>query len=197
MQLLMQNITIALYMSHPPRNTVADNHLVVTAMGKNVPENMDQLFRYLKESSCSISECRVSLLGGEMCGMLMLSGSWDTVAKIEDSIPRLATRLDMNISIQRTSLANLNGNLMPYAIDVIAFDRAGIVYDIVNFMCQNNIGIQDLHTNIYRANHTGTNMFSMHMAVNIPADISIASLRGDFMDFCDQLNLDAIMEPIK
>ncbi len=54
-----------------------------------------------------------------------------------------------------------------------------------------------MDTNTYKAVNTGASMFSMHMTVNIPADISIASIRGDFIEFCDQLNLDAIMEPLK
>jgi glycine cleavage system transcriptional repressor len=40
-------------------------------------------------------------------------------------------------------------------------------------------------------------MFSVHLTVDIPADIQIATLREEFMDFCDQLNLDAIIEPLK
>ncbi len=44
---------------------------------------------------------------------------------------------------------------------------------------------------------TGAKMFSLHMMVNIPSDSSIASIRGDFIEFCDRLNLDAIMEPVK
>ena len=40
-------------------------------------------------------------------------------------------------------------------------------------------------------------MFAVHIAVDIPADMQIAALREEFMDFCDQLNLDAVIEPIK
>jgi len=35
------------------------------------------------------------------------------------------------------------------------------------------------------------------MTIGVPTDISIATLRGEFMEFCDQLNLDSIMEPVK
>ena len=49
----------------------------------------------------------------------------------------------------------------------------------------------------YPAAHTGTPMFSVQMFVNIPASLHISRLREEFMDFCDQLNLDAIIEPVK
>jgi glycine cleavage system transcriptional repressor len=40
-------------------------------------------------------------------------------------------------------------------------------------------------------------MFSLHMTVGIPAELAIAAIRGEFMDFCDDLNLDAMLAPVK
>ena len=40
-------------------------------------------------------------------------------------------------------------------------------------------------------------MFSVHMLLDVPGEIQIASLREEFLDFCDQLNLDAVIEPMK
>ncbi len=40
-------------------------------------------------------------------------------------------------------------------------------------------------------------MFSVQMMVHVPAKVNIAALREEFMDVCDQLNLDAILEPVK
>lgn len=174
-----------------------DNYLVVTALGKNRPNDLEQLTHAIKENGCSIAESRMTLLGGEFCILMMLSGPWDSIAKIEDQLPKLGNKLSMSVMSQRTTPARIGSNLMPYAIDVVAFDRAGIVHDIVNFIQENKIVIQELHTNTYKAAGTGATMFSLHLTINIPADISISGIRGDFMEFCDQLNLDAIMEPVK
>ena len=38
---------------------------------------------------------------------------------------------------------------------------------------------------------------TVHMTISVPTNVSIAGLRGEFMDFCDHLNFDAIMEPVK
>ena len=59
------------------------------------------------------------------------------------------------------------------------------------------IEIGEVTTRSYPAAHTGTPMFSVQMFVNIPASLHISRLREEFMDFCDQLNLDAIIEPVK
>ena len=184
-------------MSKMPRNHIMDNFLVITALADNTPDFLEQFTRVIKDCSGNILESRITVLGNAMCISMMVSGSWDAIAKVEDTLSRQEGRLGMSVKTSRTSPSRAVGNLMPYAIDVVSFNHIGIVHDIVNFMLENKIGIQDMQTNTYKANNTGTTMFSLHMAINIPADISIAAIRGDFMDFCDQLNLDAIMEPVK
>ena len=76
-------------------------------------------------------------------------------------------------------------------------NQAGIVYSLANFFSSRSITIEDLVTRSYSAPHTGTPMFSVNIAIGVPANTHIAMLREEFMDFCDELNLDAIMEPIK
>ena len=60
-----------------------------------------------------------------------------------------------------------------------------------------NINIEDMNTSSYSAAHTGTPMFAVRMTVGIPSDIQISGLREDFMEFCDSMNLDAVLEPAK
>jgi len=38
-------------------------------------------------------------------------------------------------------------------------------------------------------------MFAVQMIVNVPSRLHIGVLREEFMDFCDHLNLDAILSP--
>jgi glycine cleavage system transcriptional repressor len=35
------------------------------------------------------------------------------------------------------------------------------------------------------------------MTVNIPSSVHLAQLRDEFLELCDQLNLDSILEPVK
>ena len=82
-------------------------------------------------------------------------------------------------------------------VEVIAMDHPGIVYQLANFFSTRSINIQDLHTDSYRAAHSGTQMFSANITVNIPAQVHVARLREEFLDFCEALNLDAVLEPVK
>lgn len=173
------------------------NHLVITALGDHDPRIIEHFTRAVKDCGCTISESRMVALGDCFAMIMMLAGTWDAVAKMEDLLPRLEERLHLSITSSRSQPQRPNQSLMPYAIDVVSFDQIGVVHDITKFIANNNIDIQALYTNSYKAAHTDTPMISLHMTINIPTNVSIAALRGDFMDFCDQLNLDAIMEPVK
>lgn len=180
-----------------PCDNYMNNCLVLTACGQYRPDLLEQFTLAIKDSGCNIRESRTLRMGDEICLIMMLSGTWDAIAKIEGLTDRLENRLELSIIKKRTGPGAVADNQMPYAIDVVSYDHEGIVYAIVDFILKNHISIQEMTTTTYRATNSNTTMFSLHMIINIPTDVSIASIRGDFMDFCDQLNLDAIMEPVK
>ena len=62
---------------------------------------------------------------------------------------------------------------------------------------QREINIQEMITSSYPAAHSGTPMYSVHLRVGIRPNIRISDLRDDFAEFCDSLNLDAVIEPVK
>ncbi len=172
-------------------------YLVLTALGEDAPRLMEQFSKGVRDCGCNIIDSRLTVLGGEFSLVMMVSGTWDAIAKIEDQLPKLSQELGLDVHSRRTKVRQPGPSLMPYAIDVVCCDRPGVVHDIAKFITDNELQIQDMYTNTYRALHTETPMFSLHMTVNVPVNVSISALRGDFMDFCDRLNLDAIIEPVK
>ncbi|MGH8532347.1 MAG: glycine cleavage system protein R [Gammaproteobacteria bacterium] len=177
--------------------TVVQNHLVISAIGSNRSGLVHQFSKAVKDCGCNILDSRMTVLGGEFAMVLLLAGTWDAVAKIESMVPRLADSLGLTISSKRTDARKKLGNMMPYAVEVVSIDHPGIVHDIAQFFSTRDINIEEMYTGSYSAAHTGTPMFSLHVTISVPTNTSIAALRGEFMDFCDQLNLDAVMEPVK
>ena len=174
-----------------------ENHLVLFALGENCPQVIEKLCRTIKKSGFNIIDSRMTVLGQELMMLFMLCGSWNVVGKFKQMLPDLQDQLDIDIHLKPTQMAEQTGDRMPYVIDVISLDRVGIVHEIVDFLTSNKIDIQDLNSHRYQTVPTGTSMFSLHISVNVPANISIALLRSDFIDFCDRLNFDAIIEPAK
>lgn len=174
-----------------------NNHLVISAVGNDRPGIVNRLSKAIFELDCNITDSRMTVLGGEFAILLLVEGPWNRLAKLEDQVPELQEKLDLLITTKRTSERAASGNLLPYGVDVVALDHPGIVYSLANFFSEKNINIEDMTTNCYAAAHTGTPMFSVRMNIGIPAELHIAALRDEFMDFCDSMNLDAVLEPIK
>ncbi|HHH43799.1 MAG TPA: glycine cleavage system protein R [Gammaproteobacteria bacterium] len=171
--------------------------LVIAALGEDRPGLVDQLSGWILESGCNIADSRMMVLGGEFSVLLLVSGNWNNLTRLEDQAGKIEQKLGMSLSIRRTEPKPRSGELLPYAVDVVALDHPGIVHNLANFFSRRNINIQDLSTTSYAAAHTGTQMFAVHMALDVPADTHIATLREEFLEFCDQLNLDAVIEPLK
>ncbi|MGB9428757.1 MAG: glycine cleavage system protein R [Gammaproteobacteria bacterium] len=171
--------------------------LVVSVLAEDRPGILRDFARAVKDCGCNVVESRMTVLGGEFTMLLLVSGNWNTITKLEGQLPKLEKLLGLSLSVRRTAERDPRHDLVPYAIDAVCVDQPGIILNLADFFAEHNIGIADLFTRGYPAAHTGAPMFSVQMAVNIPADLHIGSLREEFMDFCDRLNLDAIMEPIK
>ena len=176
---------------------VKNNQLVLSALGEDKPGIIDELSRSVMDCGCTIIDSRMAILGGDFALLLQVGGNWNNVAKLEGQIKSLEERLGLAITSRRTTEKESRKDLLPYGVDVVALDQPGIVHNLARFFSQRKINIQEMVTSSYAAAHSGTPMFSVHLTVDIPAKTQISTLREEFMDFCDQLNLDAIIEPVK
>ncbi len=79
----------------------------------------------------------------------------------------------------------------------MAADKAGMLVELIDFFTRRGISIEQLSSMRYRAMQTGADMFQAQITIGIPSDTHIAALRDDFLELCDGLNLDAIMDPVK
>ncbi|MBK1734127.1 glycine cleavage system protein R [Halorhodospira abdelmalekii] len=173
------------------------NLMVITALGADRPGIVHELASAITETGSNIEDSRMIVLGGEFAILLMVSGRWNELAKLESSLPNCTKRLGLEVHIKRTEPGAKKEQLLPYTVEVVALDHPGIVAELANFFASREINIRELNTSSYAAAHTGTPMFSVHLAIDVPAGIHIATLREEFMGFCDQLNLDSMMEPAK
>ena len=82
-------------------------------------------------------------------------------------------------------------------LEVVTVRNPDLVHDTVKFFELQKVVIKELQCSGFIANHTNTQMISLQVNVNVPSSLSIASFRSDFVDFCDRLNIDAVLEPLK
>ncbi len=179
------------------RPSVPENYLLVSAIAPQSTALLTVLGKRVVDAGCNLMEARVSMLGQEVCALLLSTGSWDAIAKFESALARLARDEQISLSSRRTSQRELAGTTLPYAVEVIAADQSGVLYQLADFFARRSVTIENLSSSRYRASQTGAEMFSAQITIGIPVTMHISALRDEFLEFCDTLNLDAILEPIK
>lgn len=186
------------FRGHPVRLSDHMSQLIViTAIGRDRAGVVHELTRAVLDCGGNIVESRMTALGAEFAMLLLVSGNWATLTRLESDLDKVAESGNLTVTIRRTESRPQLAGMLPYAVDVVCLDQPGIVHNIAGFFSDRKIDIAELSTRSYAAAHTGSPMFSVQLSINIPGDVPIAGLREEFMDFCDQLNLDAIMEPVK
>ena len=172
-------------------------HIAVSAIGADRTGIVHELTRVISDCGGNISESRMASLGSEFAMVLLVSGNWHSLAKLETELKKLADSAGLTVNLRRTEPRTVRSDMLPYSIDAVCLDQAGIVSAISGFCASRGIDIAEVATRSYPAAHTGAPMFSVQMVVNVPSKLHLAHLREEFMDFCDSLNLDAILEPVK
>ena len=184
-------------------NLVKDNSnkmsqlIVISAVGPDRTGVVQDLSKVILSCGGNIEESRMTTLGSEFAMLLLVSGNWATLNKLEQGLEKLGTSNDLTIGIRKTDEKSPAGDRMPYAVDIVSLDQQGIVFNLANFFASKDIEIADVATRSYAAAHTGSPMFAVQMAINVPSSVHIAQLREEFLEICDRLNLDAILEPVK
>ena len=171
--------------------------LTVSAIGADRTGMVHDLTHLVADCGGNILESRMTALGAEFLMAFLIAGNWHALAKIETEVKKYAAENDLQLHLKRTEPRATRPEMLPYSVDIVCLDQPGIVASVTGFFSSRGIDLSELDSRSYTANHTGAPMFSVRMIANVPNRIHLGVLREEFMDFCDQLNLDAILEPVK
>jgi glycine cleavage system transcriptional repressor len=171
-------------------------YLILSAIGSDRPGLIRDIAKAVADVGCNVADCRMTVLGSEFMMILLASGNWNAVAKLESQAASLGKKLDLAITARRTE-ERPPRDMVPYVVDIAALDRAGTLSEVADFFASRNINVDEMSSWSYTATNTGAEMISLSLNISVPAEVHIGRLRDDFTDFCDGLNLDATLEPAR
>ena len=172
-----------------------EKFLAITAIGPNRAGLVRDISETVTSAGGNIQESRMMTLGAQFAVLMLVTGNWHAIEKIQETLPRLEESSDLTINLRTTIPKGQTAPAAPYNVDAIALDQKGIVFNLSSFFASRNLEIAELNTRRYNAPHTGAAMFAVQMTVNIPGATHLANLRDEFHEFCEECNLDAIIEP--
>jgi glycine cleavage system transcriptional repressor len=171
--------------------------LAVTAIGPDRTGLVRDVSKAISSAGGSILQSRMTTLGQEFAILALVSGNWHAITKISDALEALRESSGLAVSVRQTAEKSLPTPAAPYSVDIVAMDQEGIVASLASFFSARDIEIADLSTRKYNAPHTGAEMFAVQLVVNVLAKTNLASLREQFHEYCEEQNLDAIIEPLQ
>ncbi len=185
------------------KNNFIENimQLAITVLGNHQINFIGEILPVVRDCNCNIMEIRSSHLGQSAAAYLLIQGNWNQIAKFENTLDNIQKRLAIKIHTlrpdQKDKDKDKGKDCIPYSLETISLDKDSVVESITTFLFDRDITIEEISGSSYQAAYIQSAVFSTKFVILIPLQLPLLSLREEFLDFCDELNIDAILEPIK
>lgn len=174
-----------------------EHYLVISLLSPKQASTAFEVTQACTQTGCNILSSRMNTLGEEISTVLLVAGNWGAVAKLEVALASLEKKLDNKIQVKRTTaLETQEGSWMSYTVQLIAIDKAALLSDITGFLNQQAVQIEELSVNTYLS-PLGTRMVTINLKANIPEKVHLASFKEQLMNFCDEINVDVFLDPVR
>ena len=174
-----------------------DNYLSISVLAVPRAGLALDLFKAIRERGCEVEDCRIAPVGDRVAASLLVSGNWSALGRLETALPGIAQKLDLQVQFTRCGLREQNAEFRPYAAEVIAPQQQDLLVHLVEFFQGQDVQLAEIATQKYQSSYTGAGMCSVHMVLHVPVSQHPQALRDSFMDLCDELNADGMLDPIK
>ena len=170
------------------------NALLILATGRDRPGIVDRISGLVYEAGCNLEDSRMGILGGEFSLMVLITGGAESLKRVAAGMPALERELELFVKLKETIAGpEARRSLEPALtcrIEAVAMDHPGIVHKLTRMLAGERINVARLDTARTNAPVSGTPMFSMEMDVEVPAGVSIPSLRARLQAWAESENID-------
>lgn len=168
------------------------NYLVITAMGADRPGIISKLARIASDCDCDIVDSRMALFGNEFTLIMMLSGPWAAITKLETSFPQLSVGLELMTVMKRTSKHTAQHFVSRLEITFNGKDQRGTMKRLTEFLDERSLDLAAL-----RSHAEGTDDESdceqtqtVILTINIPEKVEVEKLEDSIQELAAEMSLD-------
>lgn len=171
--------------------------LTITVLGYTQSDFIGRLLSTVDDCNCSVLELRVNRLMACTAAYLLVNGEWNQIAKLETLLESLEKKLEIKIHRLRPGKYTSKDEFTPYSLEIVSLERQDALLSMTTFITGHNITIEEIFSSHYQDPYSQSALVTTRFILLIPPEIRILNLREDFMGFCDHINVDVILEPIK
>lgn len=153
------------------------------------------LSKLISQHHSIIRKSQLLTLGDKQGLQMQINGPWHEIVKLENELNKFAKKSKCNIILDRANKIAAPKKTILYSIEFNASENTDTLDEITGFFAEQNIHIYEMNLAPYVTNPLSYNMQHLQMYILIPESYSIPELREDFVNLCDELNIDAYLEP--
>ncbi|MGL4712670.1 MAG: glycine cleavage system protein R [Shewanella sp.] len=165
------------------------NFLVVTAMGLDRPGLVSKLARLASDCDCDIVDSRMALFGNEFTLIMMLSGSWASITKIESMFPSLSVELELLTVMKRTSKHTPQNYLSRLEVRFTGKDQRGTIKRITQFLADRSLDLAAVRS-FSEELPGGEQTQNVSLTINIPEKVELEQLEQSIYLLAQEMTLD-------
>ncbi len=170
-----------------------ENKYILSAFCKDRPGIVAAITKVLYELGCNLEDSTMTQMLNEFAIILLFTSR---EPNLKDQLEQACKQLERETGITaiirpvKTEDEQKLAGHVSRTISVTGVDQTGIVYKVSKFLAHNNINIENLQSQRTISPESGTVIYSMELAVQIPDQLSLEELENGTSQVGEELNLD-------
>jgi glycine cleavage system transcriptional repressor len=165
---------------------MSKSYLVLTAVGADRPGLVNEISSVVLAAGANLEDSRMAILGGEFALLMLVSGDLKAIEEVEKRGADAGTRLGLRLLTKPTSSPQPARDFLRYKIGVTGVDRPGIVQRVASVLETRGVNVAALESRLSYAAESGTPMFILEAALQIPSAIALSDLQRELQGTCDE-----------
>jgi glycine cleavage system transcriptional repressor len=165
--------------------------MVLTAVGRDRPGIVEEFTKLILHYDGNIEASRMVRLGGDFAMLVFVSSPEDRVFELRKAVDDLHyTKFDV---LTRLSEADEDVDDLQESrctITVLGADHMGIINQVAQYLSEQGINLESMHTEVSAAPMSGTPLFTMSADVVVPPRLAVADLREAMEFIGDEMGVD-------
>lgn len=181
-----------------PRST--QHQLLLMTLSQNQAPLLKEFTQIILQCGCTVEQMHTAMLGDGCAITVLLSGTWSVIAKMEAMLPSVEQRFGLRTLAKRiapSAEAPASAAPFPYSVQITAPNRPEVLHEVCAFFADQSLSVVDLRLESYVAQRTWARLLNITLVIDLPETTHLAALREQFMIYCEDRNLDAVLEPYK
>lgn len=170
-------------------NWAMEHYLVLTAVGTDRPDIVNQLTHLISDCGCNIVDSRMALFGAEFSLIMMISGNWNAITRFETSLPLKSQQLDLMTVVKRTTAHPVKNCSDQVTMKVCTRDSSGIIGHFTQFISDHQLILRALRSNIRYSANNAIPILEAEFIAHLPEDVDQQVTQQAFATLCQSLGV--------